>query len=423
MSGAIVIGAGPGIGTSVARRIARERLTIGLIARSEATVDGALSALSDFDALGVTADVTDEVALRAALDEIVDRFGVPQLLVYNAALIRTDMIGELTAGQHLDAWAVNVVGAITAVAHLAPRMALAGTGTIIITGGMPEPVPDATSLSLGKAGVRALSELLAKAYGPAGIHVATVTVTGAVAPGTAFDPDEIAEHYWRLHTQPAGAWEREVVHTGLRSRTPASDRDVATEKISTSESTRPAVRLLLISGSTRKGSTNAAVLKTAAGLAPAQIETAMLEGIGDLPLFSPDKDAEGIAVSPAVAAMRAAVSRADAIMICTPEYAGALPAAMKNALEWTVGDAGTYRKPVAWINASGQAAPTGAADAHESLAKVLGYMGAELVHDACARVPISRDLIDEQGMISDQGARAQIVAALERLAAHVDQTR
>jgi NAD(P)-dependent dehydrogenase (short-subunit alcohol dehydrogenase family) len=214
MSGTIIIGAGPGIGTSVARRAAREGLSVGRIARAEATVDAALRALGKVDALAVTADVTDEAALRAALDEIVDRIGVPQLLVYNAALIRSDAIGELTAQQHLDAWAVNVVGAITAITHLAPRMALAGTGTTVLTGGMPEPMPEATSLSLGEAGVRALAELLAKAYGPAGIHVATVTIAGAVAAGTAFDPDDIAEHYWRLHTQPVDAWEHEVLHAG-----------------------------------------------------------------------------------------------------------------------------------------------------------------------------------------------------------------
>ena len=79
---------------------------------------------------------------------------------------------------------------------------------------MPEPIPEVTSLSLGKAGVRALTELLARAYEPAGVHVATVTVAGAVAPGTAFDPDDIAEEYWRLHTQPAGSWEREVLYPG-----------------------------------------------------------------------------------------------------------------------------------------------------------------------------------------------------------------
>jgi NAD(P)-dependent dehydrogenase (short-subunit alcohol dehydrogenase family) len=212
--GAIVIGVGPELGTSIARRVARGGLAVGMIARSQDTVDAALLALSDFDALGVTADVTDEVALRASLDEIVERFGVPELLVYNAALVRRDAIGELTAEQQLDAWAVNVVGAITAAAHVAPQMGLAGSGTIVMTGGMPEPSPDMASLSLGKSGLRTLAELLAQAYGPGGIHVTTVTIAGAVVPGTAFDPDEIAEYYWRLHAQPVGAWQSELLYTG-----------------------------------------------------------------------------------------------------------------------------------------------------------------------------------------------------------------
>jgi len=214
MSSAIVIGAGPGIGTAVARRIAREGLGVGLVARSAATVAAAEAAVraEDAEAHGVRADVTDERGLRAALDAIVDRLGVPDLLVYNAALIRGDLPGELSTREHLDAWAVNVVGAITAAAQLAPRMIEHGGGTILITGGMPEPVPGVTSLSLGKAGVRALTELLERHYGPDGVHAATVTVGGVVAPGTAYDPDEIAEHYWRLHTQPAADWQREVLH-------------------------------------------------------------------------------------------------------------------------------------------------------------------------------------------------------------------
>ncbi|MET8339748.1 hypothetical protein ABZV14_40825 [Streptosporangium canum] len=91
---------------------------------------------------------------------------------------------------------------------------------------MPEPESRYVSLSLGKAGVRVLVPLLDKEYGPSGVHVATVTVAGAVAPGTAFDPDDIAERYWRLHTQPRQRWEREVVHGGSAAATPdaAGDR-------------------------------------------------------------------------------------------------------------------------------------------------------------------------------------------------------
>jgi NAD(P)-dependent dehydrogenase (short-subunit alcohol dehydrogenase family) len=214
MASVIIVGAGPGIGVSVATRAARDGLAVGVIARSESTVDAVLAAMTDGDALGVTADVTDEAGLRTALDEIVARFGPPELLVYNAALIRQDRIGELTARQQLDAWAVNVVGAITAVAHVAPVMVHAGGGTVLLTGGMPEPISDLTSLSLGKAGVRTLTALLDQTYRSGGLHVATVTVAGAVAPDSAFDPDDIAEHYWRLHRQPAGAWDREFAFTG-----------------------------------------------------------------------------------------------------------------------------------------------------------------------------------------------------------------
>jgi NAD(P)-dependent dehydrogenase (short-subunit alcohol dehydrogenase family) len=216
MPGAFIIGAGPGIGRSVALRFAREGLPIGVLARSSATVEGAVAALAGagVPTHGVTADAADERGLRAALDELVDRFGVPDALVYNAALIQGDSVGDLTAAQHREAWAVNVVGAITAAAHLLPRMAATGGGTYLITGGMPTPLPEVTSLSLGKAGVRALTELLDTQFGPSGVHVATITVCGTVAPGTAFDPDDIAEHYWRLHTQAPGDWEREATYGG-----------------------------------------------------------------------------------------------------------------------------------------------------------------------------------------------------------------
>jgi hypothetical protein len=72
--------------------------------------------------------------------------------------------------------------------------------------------------------VRALTQLLAKEYEPSGSHVATVTICGTVAPGTAFDPDEIAERYWRLHTEPIGAWEREVVSEGGPLRIESRDQ-------------------------------------------------------------------------------------------------------------------------------------------------------------------------------------------------------
>jgi NAD(P)-dependent dehydrogenase (short-subunit alcohol dehydrogenase family) len=207
----VIVGAGPGIGAAVARRFARAGLTVGLIARSETTVKAVADGITG-DVLALTADSTDEMGLRAALDRVAEEYGVPDAVVYNAAIIQPDAIGDLTAQQHLDAWAVNVVGAITTAAQVVPAMAERGSGSFIITGGMPEPKPGYASLSLGKAGVRTLVTLLDQQYGASGVHAASVTVGGAVAPGTAYDPDDIAEHYWQLHTQPRDQWEHERSH-------------------------------------------------------------------------------------------------------------------------------------------------------------------------------------------------------------------
>jgi NAD(P)H-dependent FMN reductase len=177
-----------------------------------------------------------------------------------------------------------------------------------------------------------------------------------------------------------------------------------------------AVHLLLISGSLRDGSTNTAVLRTAAQVAGDGVTTTLYRGMGDLPHFNPDDDREGRPVHPAVAELRAAIAAADALLLCTPEYAGALPGAFKNLLEWTVGDGGTYDKPIAWINAAGPAAPSGGADAHDSLRKVLGYVHANIVEEACARIAVTRDAIGADGTLSDPRLRRQIADSVRTLA-------
>lgn len=91
-------------------------------------------------------------------------------------------------------------------------------------------------------------------------------------------------------------------------------------------------RILLISGSLRSGSTNGALLRTARAGALAGIEAVLYEGLGTLPHFNPDDDPDGGQVHAAVADLRAQLAAADALLICTPEYAGALPGSLKNLL-------------------------------------------------------------------------------------------
>ena len=176
------------------------------------------------------------------------------------------------------------------------------------------------------------------------------------------------------------------------------------------------MRVLLISGSLRAASTNTAVLRTARAVAPEGIEAVLYEGMAALPHFNPDDDAEGAPVHPAVAELRAGIAAAGALLFCTPEYAGALPGSFKNLLEWTVGDAGTYDKRVGWINAAGPAAPTGAADAHDSLRKVMRYVHAAVVEAACVRIPVQRSDVGPDGLIADPAIRERIAATLLALA-------
>src|SRR4051812_18704766 len=192
---------------------------------------------------------------------------------------------------------------------------------------------------------------------------------------------------------------------------PLSARDPLVAKVAAVD-----VNLLLISGSLRAGSTNSAALRTAVALAGDGMHVVLYDGIGELPHFNPDDDAEGSTPRLAVAELRAAVAAADALLICTPEYAGALPGALKNLLEWTIGDAGTYDKPVAWINVSGPAAPSGGADAHDSLRKILSYSGADIVEAACLRVPLERKMVGADGLVTAEHARSEISRPLSELA-------
>ena len=109
-------------------------------------------------------------------------------------------------------------------------------------------------------------------------------------------------------------------------------------------------RVLLISGSLRRGSTNTALLQTAVAVAPDDVDAVLYAGLATLPPSTPTTTSNPS--TPTVADLRAAVGAADAVLFSTPEYAGALPGSFKNLLDWTVGGGEIYEKPVAWVNPS-----------------------------------------------------------------------
>lgn len=175
-------------------------------------------------------------------------------------------------------------------------------------------------------------------------------------------------------------------------------------------------KILLVSGSLRSRSTNTALLRTAVEIAPPGIETELYAGMADLPHFNPDDDEAGAELHPAVADLRSRLAAADAVLFCTPEYAGALPGSFKNLLDWTVGGGETYGMPVAWINIAGPAAPARGAHALESLRNVLTYTGTEIIEEACVRVPLTREMVGDDERIADTASRQALAAAMRTLA-------
>ncbi|HXQ62528.1 MAG TPA: NADPH-dependent FMN reductase [Acidimicrobiales bacterium] len=172
-------------------------------------------------------------------------------------------------------------------------------------------------------------------------------------------------------------------------------------------------RVLLVSGSLRSASTNTAVLRTAAEVAPGGTGCRIYDRLARLPAFDPDEDRRPL--HPEVELFREAIHEADAIVFSTPEYAGALPGSLKNLLDWTIGDdqvGSIDDKPVGWINAS----PRGADGAHAELRTVLGYAHARIIEAACVRVPVTPTMIGHAGVIEDEPARASVARVLAALA-------
>ena len=170
--------------------------------------------------------------------------------------------------------------------------------------------------------------------------------------------------------------------------------------------------LLLICGSVRAGSTNAAVLRTAGSLAPAGVAAAGYDELASLPHFNPDDDGESPPT--AVAQLRARLAAAGALLFCTPEYAGALPGSFKNLLDWSVGGGEMSGKPVGWINCSW--AHTGAAGAYAELRTVLTYTDSVIVEAACAHVPVTRADVAADGLVHDPAIRARLAEVMAALA-------
>ncbi|WP_049731763.1 NADPH-dependent FMN reductase [Rhizobium ecuadorense] len=110
------------------------------------------------------------------------------------------------------------------------------------------------------------------------------------------------------------------------------------------------MKILAISGSARRNSTNTAMLRAVSAVAPREIEIAVFDGVGGLPVFSPDL--EGEALPAAVRDFVAMIAGSDGVIIASPEYVRSIPGGLKNAIDWLVSGEQIVHKPVALLHAS-----------------------------------------------------------------------
>lgn len=146
------------------------------------------------------------------------------------------------------------------------------------------------------------------------------------------------------------------------------------------------MRVLGISGSLRRGSLNAALLRAAAERLPAGAELVEFERLGEIPPYDFDSEAER--VPQVVSDLREAMRAADAVLVATPEYNHSIPGQLKNALDWASRPAGRSAmsgKPAAVIGAS--TGMFGAVWAQAETRKVLSALGARVVE---TELPVAR---------------------------------
>ena len=166
-------------------------------------------------------------------------------------------------------------------------------------------------------------------------------------------------------------------------------------------------KILALCGSLRAVSMNAALLRATARLAPAGVAVELFDGLGDLPLFNPDLEAN---LPASVVRLHDAVATCDAMLIASPEYAHGVTAVIKNALDWLVSFPPFVDTPVAIFNASPRSV-----HADASLRETLTTMSARIVTEACIALPLRSTGMGEQGILESDHAAA-IRRALNLLA-------
>ncbi|MCA3720700.1 SDR family NAD(P)-dependent oxidoreductase [Phenylobacterium sp.] len=228
----LVIGAGDGLGSAVARAFAAEGLAVCITRRArnlerlEALADEIRAAGGEAHAFGC--DARDESEVMSLFERIEAEIGPLEVVVFNIGANVRFPIVETTSRVFTKVWEMACFAGFLAGREAARVMAPRGRGTLIFTGATASlrGRDGFAAFAAAKAGLRALAQSLARELGPQGVHVAHVVVDGAVdgtfirsirgevddllARDSILKPEEMAASYVHLHRQPRSAWTHEL---------------------------------------------------------------------------------------------------------------------------------------------------------------------------------------------------------------------
>jgi NADP-dependent 3-hydroxy acid dehydrogenase YdfG len=207
-----IVGAGPGLGLSIAKAFGRNGYNVALVARTQEKLDSLAAQLGDLgiQAAGFAADVMDRPSLAAALEQVKEHYGRIDVLEYSPAphdaVPGISIVGplEVTADNIQPQLDYYLYGAITAAQQVLPGMIERGTGTLLFTTGASSASPHPMMGNVGIAGAALRNWVLNlhQVLDGTGVYAAHVPLNvwiGSGGPQT--QPDAIAGLYWDLHTK------------------------------------------------------------------------------------------------------------------------------------------------------------------------------------------------------------------------------
>jgi short-subunit dehydrogenase len=203
-----VVGAGPGLGLSIAKVFGSHGFKVALISRSQGRLDVLAErlALEGVETATFSADVRDRPSLVDALSRVKDRYGAIDVLEYSPAASGSTIVSatEVTAENVQPFIDYQVYGAMTAVEQVLPDMLQRGDGTLLFTTGASSmlQIPRMGNYSVAGAALRHWVLTLHEALADKGVYVAHVPIAGLIGKsGPEMEPDTVADIYWELYTK------------------------------------------------------------------------------------------------------------------------------------------------------------------------------------------------------------------------------